>query len=526
MGASRHAVRHGTVEIQALAVDQEGFGDVAAVPRPFEERSPQQPRPSRPRRTTWRRVGLVLGAVAIGAVGLAVWGPDPAPTDTAPPSTPPPTTNTLPAPIATDAALHLVLGAPPAGAQVVDAFVTGSDGGSNVGLRPTLYAGDDATIGRGPWLMIRSVEEPDARIDLGFVTPPASIDVNGTPALLGRGRYADELLAMRKQGFSVEISAHGLPAGTVEAAARRLVISGSGVLLRRSAVPAGMEVVRGENPIEFLDRIGGQPPATGSITYEVGDATVLAAVSRLPVDQITETKRVATVALDGAHDATVRGRSAVVGTRPDLRDSIVVVWTEANRRFVVQGSGLDEATVLALADSLRTSGDGGWDGAAWDQAVAAARQRATTVDADAGPTRRIDGDGSWSVSVALDPATHHAVWEFHDGLGTTSIRSTDTLPAFVVATVRELTASTEPAPWHIGVGAMVDASHGAATLRLTVTDAVSTPLSTEVALHAVEGLDGVIAAGVMLPWTDAYTAELLAADGTVLASASDSTTGS
>jgi hypothetical protein len=482
------------------------------------------PRAGDRRRRAALLVAAVVAALAAGATTVAVVDPG---DDQA---TVPTSTSTPPAPVLASATdeRRVLLAEPPAGFGLVAVRQTG---GAHVQARATavLHARPGASIDDDEWLLA-VCSPPAARfpLDIGFRRPSHATTVGAAAAVVGRGPLGDETTAFDHPEGRVTLTARGLEPGTTEALARRVRIDHGVVHLAGAELAAGLvahgtwRVPRGLAIARDLAADTGEPDGWHA-AYRAGDgAAIEVAASAITSDEAEAVAPISRFLLADAAEATVRGHEATVGR---AGGSIWVVWTEGSTLVTVAGTGIDAAAAVEVASSVRLASDAGWDEPAW---LASAQLQGGDL------TMRIVGRGAlsgatswWDVTAAIDGT--EVVWALrtgHNVAESIAERAPITSPLTLIATGRQKFTrdpigadAGEISDWYAVALAVGDARLAGATLRLTVDG--PTPVTIERVLGPVRGIDGHVVAAVAVPWTQHYTAEVIGADGAVLATAAD-----
>lgn len=533
----------GTVQVEELSLS--GWADTT-------DDGGAQPPPAGPppeqsdRGAWWRTHGARIAAVAgvvivLGGIVAVTAGSSP---DDAAPATDPTTATTAPLPttsprpVHTDAPttsgstsferqpdLRVLVNTVPDGYEVTGAT---ADGGGGPVESPEgagsyqLFVGDGATWSTGQWLLV-AAGEPDFGFgyNFQFTRPPTDTTVNGMPASTGRGTVGDELTMVRDEREMVVVAGRGLPMGATTSIAASVSTEGGVLSLAASAVPAGLTLHPVHDPRQWF--LGWTSGAGGVVGYQSTDGTTYIQVAVSALDPADTTLVDAAFFLDDLRYAVVRGEEALAGTYGWSGDwpVRVVLWEEGERRFTVTTFGrstIDDA--LTFAASVMTPDDPIWRDRRWDDALDDARQCCTTSD-DLDPVtveQAAVGNAAWTVDASVyGDQLQWTFWSHRNGFGDSA---TISAPMLEVGTSY---VGWEQAEMYVGVLAIVDQSMPGAVLRLSLSG--SDPRTVEVPLHAVAASDELapyLIGATVLPWIDGgFTAELVATDGTVIATRTD-----
>jgi hypothetical protein len=474
----------------------------------------------------------VVGGVVAVASGSGSDGASPAPSSTT--ATTRPVATTAPTPIATAAPSTTAdpLFADPATdprvllLDVPAGFVPASVGtspaadGAVDALNRQLFSLPTSTWSAGPWVLVDASASA-----VQFTRPTTTTNVNGTAATVGRSLPGDESVVVGTGAGAYSVTTKGLPAGSAIAIAGAVatavhVGAGSSADLTSSipasALPAGMAPFPGD-----LDLWLGGPGTAGSawVTYTAPDASgfnVYSTITGEGADPVDD----GAFLLDDLAYLIVDGARAVAGTSTYAGQTTQVVIEEVDgRTLVLSGVDADRDALVRAAASAVFPSDPNWSDDGWaalsdhedpspqiDQATV---ERGLTVGDDA--HARV-----WAAKVG-----DRYVWTV-DAIGTYIGRQTATeLPMLQLAA--STVWPTDPdGTFHVAAIAVGDGSLAGASLHLTVGTAGQQVV---VPLHAIDDsadFDGDVGAAVVIPWPDGgVTAELIAGDGTVLATTTD-----
>jgi hypothetical protein len=470
-------------------------------------------------------VAAVVGALAAGATTITVIDPggDADDAATAPSTTAPP-------PIRASAGdeRRVMLREPPAGFELTDVREVHS-GQVQPPATATLYARLRPSATEGEWVL--AVLSPPASrlpLDVGFRRPSRTASLGATAGAVGWGSFGDETTAFDDAQGRVALTARGLEPGLTEVLARRVRIERGVVQLAAADLPAGLvehAVWRLPPGLAFGRGLGGHAGEADGwhASYRAGDGGAIdVAASQIAPAEVGTVASISRFLLADAGTASVRGHAAVVGRSGR---SIWVVWTEGATLVTVSISGVEPAAAVQVAAMVRLGSDGDWDEPAWPPT-------GQLVGGDL--IGRIVGRGGlsgatswWDVTAVIDGS--EVVWALrtgHNAAAAVEQRTPISSPLTLIASGQQMYTrdpigadAGELSDWYAVALAVGDPGLAGARLRLTTDGPV--PATSEAALHAVRGVEGHVVAALVLPWTDHYTVEVVAADGEVLASATD-----
>jgi hypothetical protein len=481
-----------------------------------------------------KRIATVVGVLAV--IGIAVTvvsgsgsdGATPATTTTSPRRS---TTTTRPTPTTTPSAATEA----PAAAGAIDpaddmrailAPVPDGFHASSASLQPSvdgsfappvsgaqLFVGADATWSAGPWVLITG---PTGFSTSSFTHPPTTIDVNGQPGQVGPADIGDEMTAFGTDGRFAVVTTKGLAAGSSTTIAAALTIDGASTSISASALP-GMTPYDADATSWWVSGMLDGP--FGSIGYSNDDGTKDLWFTIRPASANPGWFEAAPFFLDDITYATVDGNVAIAGTRAGFGAAFpVVVWRTGGRDVSLWYTGMTTDEALAAAASLVVPTDLLWSDEAWQRAEApeADESRAPdTVDLPVGTANT----GAWTGNVSV--VNGSASWWMNGsqaGFG----NGAPLAPTFLQVGASTLSPG-QTGEMYAGAIALVDASVPAATLLITTTSGttVGGPLAPLADRSNLLGGPR-LGAAMVFPWTEGgFTAQLIAADGTVLATQTD-----
>jgi hypothetical protein len=469
--------------------------------------------------------GAVLGALAAGATAITLVDPGRDGDD----ARPPPAT-TAPRPIRASASdeLRVLLREPPPGFRLTDVRQAEA---AQVQPRATatLYAAHGASATEGEWVL--AVCSPPAGrlpLDVGFRRPSRPTSIGAADGAVGWASFGDETTAFDHAAGRVTLTARGLAPGLTEQLAHHAAVQGGVVQLAAADVPTGLTAHTAWRlpPGLVLGRglvaDAGQPDGWYAAYRADDGATIDLAVSRIAPDDTPAVPEISRFVLADPETAIVRGHEAVIGR---AGPSIWVVWTEGTSLLTVSMSGADADAALRAAETVRLGADADWDESQWPPSGEVGGS--DLIDRIVGRGTLSGATSWWDVTAAIDGT--EVVWALrtgHNAVAALEQRAPISSPLTLIATGQQMYTrdpvgadAGELSDWYAVALAVGDAGLAGARLRLT-TDGAS-PATTEAPLDAVRGIDGSVVAALVLPWTQHYTVEVIAADGTVLASAAD-----
>lgn len=379
-----------------------------------------------------------------------------------------------------------------------------------------LFAADGTTWDTGPWVLVATGAQ--AR-QVWFRRPPVAVSTDAGTGWVGASGWGDETTVLDPTDSlpsSIAVVTKGLEPGAGASIGAMVGVDGNTVNVPASAVP-GMHSI---DPGPVARWFGGSSSTSGQIMY--GGSTYVQVESTLR-DGSSGSTFDGRYFLSGVRYLTIGGHPAVAGMlHLGRNEQPVVTWTTADRVIIVSGDDgtLDE--LIDLADDVVLPTDPAWRDALWEDAAGASIE--TEVAEGTMPRNRLaqrpgSEAGEWSFSASAIDSQAIAWTAQLDAPGSTiGFRASVALPGPALDV--QVSRGQRSQDFAVMAFAAAEATSTGALLRLTVDGATH-----EVALHPPEDatdLPGLLVAGIARPWTaGGFTVELVAADGTVIATRSD-----
>ncbi|MCU1504100.1 MAG: hypothetical protein JWM12_3454 [Ilumatobacteraceae bacterium] len=464
-------------------------------------RPPSEPPPERSPRSGRLAVGLAVVALAtvitVVAIGSGGAPPRTARVPTTTLATAPSTSITPPSPV--DRLARLVGTWPPGFAP----YVVDESAAQTVNAAPASSAlwaeGNNASPGYR-WMMATATLVPVATTLAGSVR--IAVPLGLATATFAKG---GSLIVGPIPGGQAAIRFGGLSLDEASAVLANLTIVSGRVHVADDLLPGSMRLV-GQIDLSVsavwspLTETRALQVATSDPASVAGDLSVQAGPPMSTVQQAVER-----FFLVATHHVQVGGRDGMLGTNT-LTGLRTVTFDRDDLHVVVASSVLDDDALVAYGASLRPASDDAWaqlERNASSAPAGASQPSAGQRHLAGGP---LPDGGSWSVRCgAVGHDGRIGVQFAEDGPNGRGIGSASTLagstPGIVASALTSLTV----------VVARLPAATAGAVLRIRTSAA-----TIDAPLHTVDGIDGVAAVGSFTE-LGAYTARIVGADGTVLA---------
>lgn len=509
------------------------------LPAPAGWRGPGQP-PRRSRRGLLLGIGAIVAVLAIGVTAIAFWpsGTDETRSWHAERPEPDGPRRTLPPPVIEEEQpvndRRIIVGEPPAGFQLAD-LIEGEPGYDDTDwlypTTPVMFNAPDATYADGAFVHVY--------VDPGwgelppdwFGRPARSVDVNGRRGLRAPVRQGMLGTVFLDGDDVVNVVSAGLDLAQHESVANSVEVAGGTVTVANGALPPGVVEVDGADYARFENHLYGTSWEAGNAYYYGPDGYDLLDAAVVPVDADDIDRFAEGVRFFLAHAETVlvRGVTATVGTyEPGVE---VITWLEGDLQVTLMGRGVGRDELVAAAGTVHLGGDADWADDEWDAALAdVERYPADGFEQGPDPVGDVDGGtlsvgGLWTVNAETEagvegPAAVHWRMRVSGATGEDLVGQTEDVTSTAPSIQLSWVSTWELEPrYYVAALAIGGIELRGASLRLTADGDPNAPLLVE--LHPVVGLEGLVMAGAVTQWTSTFTAELVAADGTVLATVTD-----